>query len=91
MTTTKWSACSMRGLAQITSGIVLSVVGFLGVIVAALGLIDPAGTKLADDGDPFGSPDPWYVGALIFGAFAACAVVGLWLLFGFGKRRDAES
>ena len=62
------------------------VVGWILVGVAAvafavylLGLLDAAGSQLANDGDPFGTPAPWYVpvlgmlGSVVLGAF------GYWL------------
>ena len=43
------------------------LVGLIIMLVAITGLIDPVGTKLADDNDPFGDPGgPWYPIFLIF-------------------------
>lgn len=77
----------MRGWARTFVGAGLFVVGCFGAIVAALSVIDPVGVKLADDADPLGTPDPWYVGILIASVYAACAVVGVWLLR-FWKRKE---
>ena len=47
--------------------IISIVVGLVILIVAMIGLVDPIGTKLADDSDPFGDPGgPWYPLFLIF-------------------------
>jgi len=48
----------------------------LGLAVILLGpgvvaLIDPVGTKMADDADPFGPPSPWYVHAAAFAVVAS--------------------
>ena len=41
-------------------------------LVEALSIIDPAGTKLADDGDPWGDPrTPWFVHATNIGMVIA--------------------
>ena len=72
-------------MARRVVGAVLFIIGVFGAIVAVIDVFDPVGTKMADDGDPFGSPDPWYVAVAFLGAYGACAVLGLWLLFGGGK------
>ena len=71
----------MVAVARKLLGALLLIVGVIGVPVALLGLIDPVGLKLADDGDPFGTPDPWYIAAAILCAYAGSAALGLWLLF----------
>jgi hypothetical protein len=60
------------------------VVGFGLLGIAALllafellALADPVGTKMADDGDPFGNPyQPWWVHALWFAIIALLAAGG---------------
>jgi hypothetical protein len=60
------------------------LVGFALLGLAALllalelmALADPVGTKLADDGDPFGNPyKPWWVHALWFAFIAVLATAG---------------
>jgi len=60
------------------------VVGFGLLAIAALLLVfellalaDPVGTKMADDGDPFGNPyQPWWVHAVWFAIVALLAAVG---------------
>lgn len=57
--------------------LLLAVLLALGEVVA---ILDPVGTKMSDDGDPFGDPyRPWYVHASYFAVSFACAG-GAWLL-----------
>ena len=36
-------------------------IGIVILIIAIIGVVDPVGTKMADDNDPFGDPGgPWY-------------------------------
>jgi hypothetical protein len=44
---------------------ILIVIGSLIVLVSVTGLIDPVGTKHADDANPFGSPTPRLESAII--------------------------
>ncbi len=54
--------------------------GFLGV-AELLAVIDPAGTKMADDGHPFGvARAPWYQHAVFILVVAACVASGSRLL-----------
>ena len=54
-------------IAKIFFSITSVLVGLIIMLVAITGLIDPVGTKLADDNDPFGDPGgPWYPIFLIF-------------------------
>ena len=45
----------MRWIAFI-AGMVFCVLGISGVLCGILAIIDPVGTKMADDADPFGEP-----------------------------------
>lgn len=52
-------------------------IGILVGILEIIALIDPVGTKMSDDSDPFGNPyQPWYVHAAFILFTIAC--------FGFG-------
>jgi hypothetical protein len=54
-------------LVKIFFSITSVLVGLIIMLVAITGIIDPVGTKLADDNDPFGDPGgPWYPNFLIF-------------------------
>jgi len=59
----------------------LIVIGGIAAVVYAMGIIDPVGTKMADDGDPFGAAPSWQAGAI--GLVVSLAVVGMggWLTF----------
>jgi hypothetical protein len=37
-------------------GLALTMLGSCSALIAVVALLDPVGTKLADDGDPFGVP-----------------------------------
>jgi hypothetical protein len=62
------------------SGLVLAGLALVLLFVEILALIDPAGTKLADDADPFGPPAPWYVHVAWFAVIALFALVSARLL-----------
>jgi hypothetical protein len=67
----------MRVLAAI---LLFSVAGLLGV-VQLIAIIDPVGSKMADDGDPFGNPTiPWYQHAVYALIIVACVVIASRLL-----------
>jgi len=69
-------------------GVVLVVAGIAGVLVGILAMVDPIGTKMADDGDPFGVP-PSFLGSLLTTVVcAAVAAGGFWCLRGKGKQHD---
>jgi hypothetical protein len=72
----------MVRMARRIGGTLLFIGGILGVFVALFGLLDPVGSKMADDGDPFGASSPLYVHALILIVYAACTLLGLRLVFG---------
>lgn len=58
--------------------------GFAAILLLGeiLALADPAGTQLANDADPFGTPPGWRTHATWFGIIAALAAAGGWLMFG---------
>ena len=58
-------------------GFVLLVIAALLLVLELLALKDPVGTKLADDGDPFGNRhQPWWVHALWFAAIGLIGAAG---------------
>jgi nicotinamide riboside transporter PnuC len=62
------------------------VAGLLGLL-QFIAIIDPVGTKMADDGDPFGNPfTPWYQHAIIALIIVACVVIASRLL----RRKQAD-
>jgi chromate transport protein ChrA len=67
----------VRGLV----GLGLLGIASLLLVFELIALADPVGTKLADDGDPYGNPyQPWWVHALWFAVIALLAAAGtrLW-------------
>ena len=54
----------------------LFIVGILVVGVAIFALIDPVGTKMADDNDPFGTPVPRLGSALVLIAGMSLVLAG---------------
>lgn len=68
-------------------GCLFMLVGVLGVGFGVLGILDPVGTKMADDGDPFGTPHTLTESLTITGIYALVLLFGLWLMFAFGKRK----
>jgi hypothetical protein len=51
----------------------LAVVGAVLTVIEVIAILDPVGTKMADDGNPFGPVAPWWVhvfwAVVIFGCF----------------------
>ena len=67
-------------LRLMASILLLLFAGVLGV-VQFLAIVDPVGTKMADDGDPFGDPYvPWYQHAVFILIIIACVVVAFRLM-----------
>lgn len=57
-------------------GWLLIVVGTVAMVVGVAELFDPVGTKMADDGDPFGQSEPWYESAVLVVLGLAMSVAG---------------
>ena len=68
----------------------LSLVLFALVLggVALFAIFDPAGSKLADDGDPFGPPPSRAVSVVMFGASIAINIVGMLLIVRSTSKRS---
>ena len=61
-------------------GPLLTFIGVVFSVVSLVALVDPVGTQMADDSNPFGPPPPWYA-AVIGGILSAgLATGGIWLL-----------
>jgi hypothetical protein len=56
--------------------LLLAVAGIL-LVFEVSAFLDPVGTKLADDADPFGTAEPWWVHALWFALIALLAGIGV--------------
>jgi len=63
-----------------TAGFVLLTVTPMLALVYVIGLLDPVGSQMANEGDPFGTPAP-ASGSIV--ALVVCAVLfvlGIWLV-----------
>ena len=66
--------------------LLLLFAGLLG-IGELIAIVDPVGTKMADDGDPFGNPHvPWYQHAVFVLVVIACVAIASRLL----RRKQAH-
>ena len=70
----------MRNFSQIILGLFFLGLGSLVGLIEIIALIDPVGTKMADDSDPFGNPYiPWYVHVFYIVFALACFGFSFWL------------
>jgi hypothetical protein len=69
---------------------VLIGIGSVVVLVGVIGVLDPVGTKAADDSDPFGAPGPRWHGAVITGFGVVLMSGGVFLVVKIANRRGAE-
>lgn len=68
-------------------GIFLIFFALIGIMISAMGFIDPEGAKLADDNDPYGTP-PSRLSILISHGFSyGVGILGIILVF-YRKKRD---
>lgn len=57
-------------------------IGLLIGLLEIIALIDPVGTKMSDDSDPFGNPYiPWYIHALYIIFVLASLSFSFWLFY----------
>ena len=61
-------------------GILLTLGGLVLAGVELIAVLDPEGTKMADDGYPFGPVASWWQHAFMFVAIAGCFAVAWRLL-----------
>jgi hypothetical protein len=59
-----------------TLGVLMALFGALFLLLAVVGLIDPKGTKMADDNDPFGKPPSWVSNMLTASASGLAMATG---------------
>jgi hypothetical protein len=67
----------MKNVFKATFSVLLFLLGLVVLFFEIIALIDPVGTKMADDSDPFGDPyQPWYVHALTLAFSFGCFFIG---------------
>jgi len=70
-------------------GSLLLFSGSIGVLISILTILDPAGTKMADDGDPFGAPPSfWELGTALI-VWLVVMILGLFLVFRLRGKKHA--
>ena len=75
----------------VLGGVTLCSVAAILFLVGLVAIINPAGTKMADDGNPFGEPPSRWSSALICLAGVGVLMGGRWLIrTGNGTRSAAE-
>ena len=61
-------------------GILLIPIIFVLGVGEFIAIVDPKGTKMADDSDPFGPPPPWWVHAVYTAVILSLRWTSYWLL-----------
>lgn len=69
----------------LASGLLI-VVGLLIMLVGVVAILDPEGTNMSDDGDPFGEPPSRVESAVVASVGLTLLVSGSWL--GYSWRRE---
>jgi hypothetical protein len=65
---------------KIPASILLAIVGLIVIGVAVIGILEPIGTQMANDADPFGQPPPLWHGMILMGFGLACIATSAYLL-----------
>ncbi|NOT46260.1 MAG: hypothetical protein HOP17_00725 [Acidobacteria bacterium] len=73
---------------RVISGIIVSLFGAVGLLFGLIAILDPVGTKMADDPDPFGTPPSRIESALLTLAFAVIAGIGVLIIWVATKKSD---
>ena len=63
------------------SGLFLLLFGCVGTVISILAIFDPVGTKMADDGDPFGTPPSLLNSLLILFVYLCLCGAGAFLIW----------
>lgn len=71
-------------------GVILLALGLGGSLVAVLGIIDPVGTQLSDDADPFGAPPTLLNAILVCLTYLGIGLAGLFLLWRSRRKPGAS-
>ncbi len=70
---------------RIAVGGVLALVGFVGMAVGILAVLDPVGAQHSNDGNPFGPPPTTLESVLIAALFLCVAASGVFLIIGLKR------
>lgn len=73
------------------SGLFLLISGLIASAIALLSILDPVASKLADDGDPFGTPPSRLASLLILLVYFGASCVGAFLVWRSGRNPPASS
>lgn len=71
-------------------GFVVALFGLFATGIGILGLLDPVGSKMADDSDPFGAPPSFLESGLFTLIFLSMAIFGIWLMSHKSKKAKSE-
>lgn len=83
---------SGKNIMRAGGGVALCSIAVIVFLVGFVAVIDPVGTKMADDGDPFGKPPSRWSSALICLAGIGMFIGGRWVMrTGNGTRSEAEA
>jgi len=72
-------------------GLLLLIGGLVATGLGLLCIIDPVGCKLADDGDPFGTPPSPLSSLLILLVYLGVSGVGAFLVWKSGRKPPASA
>lgn len=73
---------------KVIFGFSLSLLGIVGIFIGLIGIIDPIGSKMADDGNPFGAPISTGGSILITIGYILVLIFGLWLVKAAFKKKN---
>jgi hypothetical protein len=65
---------------RVSIGLVVALFGLLATGFGILGILDPVGTKMSDDSDPFGTPPSFLESMIRTLVFASITGFGVWLI-----------
>ncbi|HVE55860.1 MAG TPA: hypothetical protein VNB22_03465 [Pyrinomonadaceae bacterium] len=68
-----------------TIGFIFVLLGSFGILFGIIDMIDPVGSKMADDGDPFGVPHNFAESFSLTLVYVLVFCLGIGLILGFKK------
>ncbi|HXG84342.1 MAG TPA: hypothetical protein VNI84_09965 [Pyrinomonadaceae bacterium] len=69
----------------IAFGCFLTLFGSLGIVVGIIAIIDPIGSKMADDSDPLGIPPTFSESLILILVYVLIFILGISLILGFNR------